>query len=134
MTFTIINGREVELLEPEKEELYPDFFEPKPVTPKRKDTGILFADNSGNIHMTFQKKTIKKPIIRRRPGPIVEQVTILGKRKLVDAFGEEIYNERDRYGQDIPAHLFETNIGHGISINEIEIIDWCYKYLAINKK
>ena len=103
-------GREVELLEPEKEELYADFFEPKPVSPKK----VLFADNSGNIHMTCQEKTLKKPIIRRRPGPIIEQVSILGKRKLVEAFGEEIYNDKDRYGQDIPADFFKTNIGHGV--------------------
>lgn len=113
MSFTIINGREVELLEPEKEELYPDFFEPKPVSPSRK-SNILFADNSGNIRMTFQEKNIKKPVIKRRPGPIVEQVSILGKRKLVDAFGEEIYNDQDRYGQEIPPDFFDTNIGHGV--------------------
>lgn len=113
MSFVIINGREVEVLEPEKEELYPEFFEPKPVSPKRKNN-TLFADNSGNIHMTFQEKTHKKPIIKRRYGHIVEHVSILGKRKLVEAFGEEIYNERERYGQDIPADFFDTNVGHGV--------------------
>jgi len=113
MSFTIINGREVELLEPEKEELYPDFFEPKPVSPSRKPN-ILFADNNGNIHMTFQEKTNKKFIFKTRSGPIVQEVSILGKRKLVEAFGEEIYKEKERYGQDIPADFFETNIGHGV--------------------
>jgi hypothetical protein len=109
MSFVIINGREVEVLEPEKEELYPEFFEPKPVSPKK-----FYADNSGNIHINFQEKTYKKPVIKRRPGPIIEPVSILGKRKLVQAFGEEIYNDRDRYGQDIPADFFDTNVGHGV--------------------
>lgn len=39
---------------------------------------------------------------------------ILGKRKLVDAFGEKIYNDEERYGQEIPADFFQTNIGHGV--------------------
>ena len=143
MSFVIINGREVEILEPEKEELYPDFLERKLVSPKK----VLFADNSGNIHMTCQEKTFtpflfenapewafssaksnvavpfgsilnaqrcKKPIIRRRPGHIIEQVSILGKRKLIKAFGLEIYNDKERYGQDIPSDFFKTNIGHGV--------------------
>lgn len=57
MSFAIINGRKVELLEPEKEEVYPDFFESKPVSPSRK-SNILFADNNGNIHITFKEKTL----------------------------------------------------------------------------
>jgi hypothetical protein len=110
MSFVIINGREVELLEDiEQEELYPDFFEPKPVSPKK-----FYADNSGNIHINFQEKTYKKPVIKRRPGIIIEEASILGKRKLVDAFGVEIYNDKDRYGQDIPVDFFKTNIGHGV--------------------
>jgi hypothetical protein len=36
----------------------------------------------------------------------------LGKRKLVDAFGLEIYNEKERYGQDILADFFTSNSGH----------------------
>lgn len=40
--------------------------------------------------------------------------SILGKRKLVDAFGIEIYNDHSRYGQSIPpdffsSHLFKKN-------------------------
>jgi len=38
--------------------------------------------------------------------------SILGKRKLVDAFGEEIYNDKDRYGQEIPPDFFKNNVGH----------------------
>ena len=107
-----IVGRTVDLL---LEELYPDLFESKPFSKgPGVSTGVLFADNSGNIHITFQENTHKKPIIRRRPGPIIEPVSILGKRKLVQAFGEEIYNDRDRYGQDIPADFFDTNVGHGV--------------------
>lgn len=140
MSFTIINGRAFELLEPEKEELYPDFFEPKPVSPK-KNSNILFADTNGNIHFTF-KEIPRKPVIRRRPNVIMSEIpSILGKRKLADAFGEQIYNEKERYGQDIPTDFFKTNIGHGVyshkpkqSINESELIDWCYKYLASKTK
>ena len=113
-------GRKVELLEPEKEELYPDFFKPKPVSPKHKGTGIsrksntLFADNSGNIHIR------RKPVIKIRPEMLFyEPVNILGKQKLADAFGEEIYNDQDRYGQDIPADFFNTNVGHGVTIDLI---------------
>jgi len=135
MSFT---GKEVELLEPEKEEFYTDFFQPNPVSPKRK-SNILFSDNIGNIHIT--NKTLKKPISLRRKqlafrlGTIDKDVTILGNRKLLEAFGEEIYNDKERYGQNIPSDFFKTNIGHGVSIdeNENEIIDWCYKYLASKK-
>lgn len=48
------------------------------------------------------------------PQPIHKNNSILGKRKLVDAFGEEIYNDKERYGQDIPVNFFKTNIGHGV--------------------
>lgn len=92
----------------EKNKFYPDFFEPKPVSPKRQ-SNTLFADNSGNIHIR------RKPVIRRIPDiKLSEPVSILGKRKLADAFGEEIYNDQDRYGQDIPVDFFETNVGHGV--------------------
>jgi len=128
-------AKELELLEPEKEEIYTDFFQPK------RKSYILFADNIGNIHMT---KTLKKPIIKQSlrrkqnafrigPRPIYEQTTVLGNRKLLEAFGEEIYNDKERYGQDIPSDFFKTNIGHAVSIDENEIIDWCYKYLASKK-
>lgn len=110
MSFT---GREVELLETEKEELYPDFFQPNPVSPSR---NILFADNNGNIYMTFQEKTNKKFIFKRHSRHIVQQVSILGKRKLDEAFGEEIYKEKERYGQDIPTDFFQTNIGHRVYV------------------
>lgn len=134
-------GKEVELLEPEKEDFYPDLSEPRPISPKHKghkgtgvsrNSNILFSDNNGNIHMTFQEKTLKKPVIKRRPGPIIEEISILGTRKLAEAFGEGIYNDKERYGQDIPTDFFKTNIGHGV-YTEIEIIDWCYKYLATKK-
>lgn len=39
---------------------------------------------------------------------------VLGKRKLADAFGEEICNDKIRYGQDIPDDFFKTNVGHGV--------------------
>ena len=63
----------------------PDLFEPKPVNKKR-------------------------IIIKKRPNI----TPVLGKRKLVDAFGENIYNETDRYGQEIPADFFKNNVGHGV--------------------
>lgn len=76
-------------------EYYPEFFEPKPVRP-------LFVK--------------KRFIIRKRElTEITAQIiSILGKRKLSEAFGLEIYNEKDRYGQEIPSDFFVTNIGHGV--------------------
>lgn len=58
----------------------------------------LFADNQGNIHITFREKP--------------EINSVLGKRKIVDAFGLEIYNDKDRYGQDISNDFFNNHIGH----------------------
>jgi hypothetical protein len=76
-------------------EYYPEFFEPKPV------------------RLPFVKKRF---IIRKRElTEITAQIiSTLGKRKLSDAFGLEIYNEKDRYGQEIPSDFFVTNIGHGV--------------------
>jgi hypothetical protein len=128
MSFRIINGRQIELLdEPDFfGEAYP-WFEPKPVSPKRNiNNNVLFADNSGNIH---------KHVIP----------SILGKRKIADAFGSGMH-DKERYGQEIEPEFFKNNIGHGVYINpilsssknisstqETEIIDWCYKYLASKK-
>jgi hypothetical protein len=83
----------------------------------------------------------KKPIIKKRPDiNIPDEVSSdLGKRKMVSSFGSEIYNDKERYGQDIPDDFFKTNIGHNVyedkfhlneNLNEAEILDWCYKYLA----
>lgn len=92
----------------------PDFFEPKPISPKR-NSNILFADNTGNIHMTFEEQPIKKPIkIKRRNLSLNDTPSVLGKRKLVDAFGFEIYYDIERYGQEIPSDFFKINIGHGV--------------------
>lgn len=89
---------------------------------------------------------VKKVIIKRRPDiNIPDEVSSdLGKRKMVSSFGPEIYNDKERYGQDIPDDFFKTNIGHDVLqsdtivnpveiINEAEILDWCYKYLASKK-
>jgi hypothetical protein len=46
--------------------------------------------------------------------PQPKKKNVLGKRKLADAFGEEIYNDQDRYGQDIPDDFFKTNVGHDV--------------------
>lgn len=46
--------------------------------------------------------------------PQPKKKNILGKRKLADAFGGEIYNDKNRYGQDIPTDFFKINIGHGV--------------------
>lgn len=125
MSFQIINGREIEILEDIPESKW-DMSKPK----------ILYADNSGNIHITFEEN---------------ESVSVLGKRKLREAFAKDgtegIYGnfDNERYGQEIPNDFFKNNIGHGVlpskNINEQnkpcmnqaevdEIIDWCYKYLA----
>ena len=74
----------------------------------------------------------KKIIIKRRADMnISEEVSSdLGKRKMdMDTLNKE------RYGQDIPDDYFKSNIGHNVyeekhSLNEAEILDWCYKYLA----
>jgi hypothetical protein len=134
MSFRIINGRQIEVLDE------PDFFEPKPVSPKRNN--ILFADNSGNIHIKIEEKTNN------------DIPSILGKRKLQDAFGVGTH-DKERYGQEIQPDFFVNNVGHGVYPNpkgsqdrmtqgtafaipttnydEDEIIDWCYKYLASKK-
>ncbi len=83
----------------------------------------------------------RKPVIKRRNDINIpdEIPSDLGKRNLVDSFSVEIYNDKERYGQDIPADFFKTNIGHNVyeensdlnyHLNEAEILDWCYKYLA----
>jgi len=84
---------------------------------------------------------VKKVIIKRRSDINIldELPSDLGKRKMVSSFGPEIYNDKERYGQDIPDDFFKTNIGHNVyedkfhlneNLNEAEILDWCYKYLA----
>ena len=73
-----------------------------------------------------------KIIIKKRPNiNISEEVSSdLGKRKMdMDTLNKE------RYGQDIPDDFFKNNIGHNVyeekqNLNEAEILDWCYKYLA----
>jgi len=83
----------------------------------------------------------RKPVIKRKDDINIpdEIPSDLGKRNLVDSFSVEIYNDKERYGQDIPADFFKTNIGHNVyeekvhlneNLNEAEILDWCYKYLA----
>lgn len=82
----------------------------------------------------------RKVIIKKRPDIDITDYNSsdLGKRKLTDSFGLQIYNDKDRYGQDIPPDFFETNIGHDVyedsHIDEAEILEWCYKYLASKKK
>lgn len=123
MSFTIIDGRQVENLEE------PDFFEPKPVSPKYKKN-TLFADNAGNIRFEIQEDSRKRPVIRRRRENVNfdEEVNVLGKRKFTEAFGFK-YGDEERYGQQIGSDFFATNIGHGVRQEE-DILDWCYKYLA----
>lgn len=90
----------------------------------------------------------KKVIIKKRPDiNILDEVSSdLGKRKITLSFGPQIYNDKERYGQDIPPDFFNTNIGHGVTnineaefvneveiVDEAEILDWCYKYLASKK-
>jgi hypothetical protein len=77
---------------------HPGFFEPKPFSPKKPQSDKKMI-------------VIKK---RERTEILVEIISLLGKRKLVDAFGLEIYNDENRYGQEIPADFFVTNVGHGV--------------------
>ena len=64
-----------------------------------------------NTNTTCRKIYIKKRLV---DDDSINLCSILGKRKLVDAFGLEIYNEKERYGQDIPTGFFTLNSGHGI--------------------
>ena len=157
MSSIIINGREIELLEPD----YPDFFEPKPLSPKTK-SNILFADINGNIHIHFQE-IHRKPLLKRRSNIIIGNIpSILGKRKLVDAFDQEIYKDKERYGQDISHDFFKDHVGHDVYPNTDDstslnhpiswndyvsemrikrpdldpqgILDWCNQYLASKNK
>lgn len=48
-----------------------------------------------------------RPIIKRKTIPIRD--TVLGKRKLIDAFGLGNHDD-ERYGQSIPANYFQKNM------------------------
>lgn len=71
---------------------YPEFFEPRPVSPKKAPIRAI------KIHRKIGIKT-----------SLEEIPSILGKRKLGDAFGENIYNDQERYGQEIPPDFFKIN-------------------------
>jgi hypothetical protein len=64
------------------------------------------SNNSISIKIYIKKRLVDDASINL--------CSILCKRKLVDAFGLEIYNEKERYGQDIPADFFTLNSGHGV--------------------
>jgi len=151
MSFKLVNGRQIEILDD-----YPDFFEPKPVSPKRKSNQPLFVDSTGNIHIEINEIR-KKPVLRRRTDTNYDFVSIsaklpsvLGKRNNQEAFGIG-NNDSERYGQTISPDFFKTNVGHdvrcnyykpmepyisssGLVIDEAEILDWCAKYLANKNK
>lgn len=80
------------------------------------ESNYLELNNSNNTTTTNNTNTCRKIYIKKRlvDDGSINLSSILGKRKLVDAFGEEIYNEKERYGQDIPADFFTLNSGHGI--------------------
>lgn len=117
MSYEIINGREIEILD----DYYPEFFEPKPISPKtkggaayRKSKQPMFVDTSGNIHITIEE--IRKPKIKRRPSSInsnIELMSFTGKRKIDDAFGPGPHDE-ERYGQVIKHDFFKDHVGHDV--------------------
>lgn len=132
MSFIVINGKQMKLLDTS----YPDFFEPKPMSPKNKKN-ILFAQANGTIH--FHILEAEENVM----------TSVLGKRKFVDAFGDD-YGDEERYGQSIGTEFFKTNIGHGVfqkveeyikedaerksdSLNTEEILEWCNKYLETKR-
>ncbi len=78
-----------------------NFFEPKPLLD---NIYKIVEDKKDKLHR-------RKPIIRRRPEMIVSVTSILGKRKLEDAFGQGMH-DYERYGQEIPPDFFNTNRGH----------------------
>jgi hypothetical protein len=61
----------------------------------------------------FEPESMRIFFDRREKRNTQNNISSLGKRKLADAFGEKIYNEQERYGQEITADFFKTNIGHG---------------------
>ena len=71
-----------------------------------RNTNTTITSNNSNIKIYIKKRLVDDDSINL--------CSILGKRKLVDAFGLEIYNEKERYGQDIPTDFFTLNSGHGI--------------------
>jgi hypothetical protein len=96
----------------------PEFFEPKPVSPKKYNTNsVFFVESSGNIHIKFEdiesKPIRRKPILRRRPGYYFPIVSILGKRNRETEFGY-CMNDKERYGQEIPPDFFKFNHGHNV--------------------
>jgi hypothetical protein len=163
MSFQVINGKEVEVLE------HSDFIDKDSYRNFGPETNnILFADNAGNIHIKIEE--IRKCRIK---GIFDNKLhSILGKRKIEDAFGFGMH-DTERYGQEVQPDFFKNNIGHGVYQNpkgsqdhrtqatkgtafaaytparqafqihsssknispnqEAEIIDWCYKYLASKK-
>jgi hypothetical protein len=64
----------------------------------------------------FEPKPVNKKriIIKKRRNFDTNITPILGKRKLVEALGDKIYNDHFRYGQEIPADFFKNNVGHGV--------------------
>jgi hypothetical protein len=157
MSFQVINGKEVEVLE------HSDFIDKDSYRNFGPEiNNILFADNAGNIHIKIEE------ITKCRIKSIFDNKlhSILGKRKIEDAFGFGMH-DTERYGQEVQHDFFKNNIGHGVYQNpkvsqdcrtqgtafaaynpsrqasqihsssknisptqESEIIDWCYKYLA----
>jgi hypothetical protein len=113
MSFKVINGKEVELLDelviPNKRKVLPKLRQN--LSNSNSNNNILFADNSGNIHIKIEEiedvESDKKNIYVR-----TRQI----KRKILDAFGPGMHDE-DRYGQEISSDFFKTNIGHGVYLN-----------------
>jgi hypothetical protein len=125
MSSVIINGKQD--INGKEDVIGKEVLQHKPVTSKN-----LFSENNAK-ESGFRKLIIKKKHIN-----ILNEIpSDLGKRNLADSFGIEIYNDKERYGQDIPTDFFKTNIGHLVYedplLNEAEILDWCYKYLASKK-
>jgi len=114
-----MNGKIVETLD--WREKWPEFFEPKPVSPHvKKKKNVLFADNQGNIQKSL--------------GKTIDSESILGKRKLTDAFNVDYCGDEERYGHIIRDDFFTTNIGHNVIQEFDEMLHWCYQYLASKKK
>ena len=106
----------------------PEFFEPKPVSPKKYNaSSVFFVETSGNIHIKFEDiesaplciPVRRKPILRRRPGYYFPIVSVLGKRTVEEAFGRGM-NDKERYGQEIPPDFFKFNQGHNAFPSRME--------------
>jgi len=88
-------------------------------TPKNNlsNTGVRFDDEKKEIYDVFiVSPKVRSPTPYRPRGGDDNDISILGKRNMFDAFGKEI-NDDERYGQNIDENYFKLNVGHAVLQN-----------------